>query len=245
LQHEYASKYKELNYLINNAGIMALPEYKTSTDGYELQFAVNHIGHFYLFRLLENVLIKSKGRLISLSSRAHRRTTFDVYEAFLNTNDAPSEKDYDPWINYGIAKTSNILFGREVDRRYKDKGITACSLHPGWINTELARNLEIKLSQIPMILKMFLNIPFYMDNKKSIPQGAANTLRCVSLTNSELRGGHYYHNCNSGRDAGKLQGAAKTSLQKGYENYEKESIEGRLWTLSEKLITDKGFKLIL
>ena len=190
-------------------------------------------------------MIKSKGRLISLSSVAHRRTTYDEFVAFLNTNNAPSEKDYEAWNNYGIAKTSNILFAREVYRRYKDKGVTACSLHPGWVDTELSRNMKVELSQLPMILKMVFNVAFFMDNKKSIPQGAANTLRCVSLSDSELKGGHYYHNCNSGRDSGQLVGAARKSLETGYEDYDRDSIESRLWTLSEKLITDKGFKLTL
>lgn len=242
---EFTAKYKEINYLINNAGIMALPQYKTSTDGYELQFAVNHIGHFYLTNLLLPTIIKSKGRIVVLSSVAHRRSSFDEYDSFLNTNDAPSATNYNPWLNYGISKTSNIFFSRELYRRYGDQGITTCSLHPGWVDTELARNMKISVGDIPLLLKMLFNVPFYIDNKKSISQGAATTLRCVSLNDTEIRNGQYYHNCKPAQDFGKLESAAKDSLNKQYQNYEKESLESRLWILTEKLITDKGFKLTL
>jgi len=247
---EFVSKHKQLNYLINNAGIMGLPEYKTSTDGYELQFAVNHIGHFYLGRLLLPTLVKSKGRVISLSSTAHVRCSYRIFDDFLqeamkNTS-GPAEQNYDPWINYGIAKTANVLFARELHRRYNKDGVTACSLHPGWVSgSELARNLKITLSDLVSMLPRFLRISFFMDNFKTLSQGAATTLRCVSLRDDEVKGGHYYHNCRSGVDAGVVRGAVKEVFSRQYNDFETESLDARLWTLSENLITQKGFKLTL
>ena len=84
-----------------------------------------------------------------------------------------------------------------------------------------------------------------MQNKKTVPQGAATTLRCVSMTDAEIQGGHYYVNCVSGNDAGKLQGAAKESLSKQYDDYDRDSLEAKLWKLSEILVTERGFKMTL
>jgi len=236
-----------LDYLILNAGIMALPEYKLSADGYEMQFAVNHLAHFYLTMLLMPLLIENKGRVISLSSTAHRFINHFGYQQFLKDGiqkkQGPSEERYNQWRNYGLSKVSNILFAREVHRRYADKGVTACSCHPGAIpGSELGRNVVPGIGMLLMAFKLMLNLRFLMENFKTLDQGAATTLRCVSLTDSELRGGHYYTNCQSGRDKGKLKAAGKI---RKYENYEEESSEVNLWKLSETLITQKGFAMKL
>eukprot|EP01084_Bolivina_argentea_P280305 479345_1 len=240
----------KLNYLINNAGIMALPTFSVTSQGYEKQFGVNHLSHFYLTQLLLPMIQKSKTRIINVSSLAHRQTSYDCYNSFLNkalkNNNGPAKEDYASWINYGISKTSNILFSRELQRRYGKDGVIAVSLMPGAImGTELSRNVKFNgMSTVVLMLNMF-NIKFIFDNMKSVSEGAATTLRCVSMNDDEIKGGHYYHNCRSGRDFGKLEGAAKMSLSMEYSDYEKESIEGRLWTLSEQLIVQKGFKLTL
>eukprot|EP00484_Ammonia_sp_Unknown_P017307 CAMPEP_0197031442 /NCGR_PEP_ID=MMETSP1384-20130603/10446_1 /TAXON_ID=29189 /ORGANISM="Ammonia sp." /LENGTH=447 /DNA_ID=CAMNT_0042460969 /DNA_START=34 /DNA_END=1377 /DNA_ORIENTATION=- len=248
-------KYSSLNYVINNAGIMALPEYKASTEGYELQFAVCHLGHFYLIQLLMPTIIASKGRVICVASGAHADVTYDYFsETFLNKGlkqkDGPTRADYHFWRNYAIAKACNVLHARELHRRYGAQGITTCSLHPGLVTgTELGREGgmgSMGCSDSLTFVKDYGNLSWALDNAKQIPLGAATSLRCVSLSDGEICSGFYYHNCRPGHDY-RLKGAAKESLQRNRKcrDYERESIEGRLWTLSEELITQKGFALDL
>lgn len=120
----------KLNILINNAGIMACPQSKTK-DGFESQFGTNHLGHFYLFQLLKDLLLKSstpkfQSRVISLASMAHLwgQVRFD-------DPNFEQEGSYNEWAAYGQAKTANIYFASEVERRYGSKGLHALSLHPG------------------------------------------------------------------------------------------------------------------
>ena len=238
---------KSIDYLILNAGIMAVPEFKTSTEGYELQFAVNHCGHFYLTVLLMDKLIADQSRIIAVASVTHGWCTESEYEHFLvegiKKKDGPLKKDYEKWVNYGISKCSNILFARELHRRYKDKGIIAVSAHPGVIGaTGLNEEVEMDASTRKLVYKYMLTPSWYLNEVKNIDQGAATTLRCVSMTDSEIKGGHYYVNCRSGTDDGWLREAAVVSA---YEDYEKESNEARLWNLTETLITQKGFLLKL
>ena len=110
-----------LHVLIANAGVMACPQGKTS-DGFETQFGTNHLGHFvFVNRLVPLLLRGAPARIVSLSSAGHRFS--DV-----NLDDPNFERTpYDPWAAYGRAKTANILFAVELDRRLKD---AACAPPP-------------------------------------------------------------------------------------------------------------------
>eukprot|EP01084_Bolivina_argentea_P077028 139654_1 len=237
----YTTKYKQLNYLINNAGVMAFRSFIESKDGYEKQFAVNHIGHFYLTQLLLEILLKNKTRIIVLSSTVVNWITFKQYNNFLNKSlknkCGPLIEDYGIMKNYEFSKVANILFVREFNRRYEKHGIIAVSLHPGVINTNISQHFDVKLSDIPGLLR-FLTLPFNMENRKNMSQGAATTLRCVSMSNDEIVGGEYYFNCQSAIKYNRLKGAAKPRIYKDYEN---NSLEIKLWNLTELLIKQKGF----
>ena len=114
---------------------MATPQGKTK-DGFETQFGTNHIGHFYLFQLLKPTLLASStpdftSRVVSVSSFGHRGGP-------IRFHDYNFEKEaYNPWVSYGQAKTANIYFANEIERRYGSKGLHATSLHPGGISTGL------------------------------------------------------------------------------------------------------------
>ena len=82
------------------------------------------------------------------------------------------------------------------------------------------------------------------DHNKTVSQGAATTLRCVSMTDAEIQGGHYYVNCNSGRDNGYLMGACLDAMSR-YRDGDEKSMGVRLWKLSEALITQRGFAMSL
>ena len=128
-----------IDILINNAGIMALPERTLSQDGFEMQFAVNHLGHFLLTNLLlDRIKEAPSARIINVSSKGHIRGNLD----FDNLN---SEKSYVPWVTYGTSKLANILFTHSLAKRLEGTGVTANSLHPGAIMTELGRHLTISM----------------------------------------------------------------------------------------------------
>jgi len=176
-----------LHYLILNAGVMACPYTKTQ-DGFELQFGTNFLGHYLLANLLVPRLLEgAPSRVVSVSSSGHclGDIRFDDYNF--------EKGDYNPWIAYGQSKTGNILFAVEFNRRYKDKGITANSLHPGSIITELQRHLDggFKVEQVKS-LPGFAEALAYASPQgyKTVEQGAATTLY-AALAPETAEGGKY------------------------------------------------------
>lgn len=113
-----------LNILICNAGVMACPKMYTS-DGFEMQIGVNHLGHFLLTNLLLDLLkAGSPSRVIVVASVAHTWGT-------INRDDLMSEKSYKKYTAYGQSKLANILFAFELGKRLEGTGVTAYSCHPG------------------------------------------------------------------------------------------------------------------
>ena len=129
---EFASTVAQpIDILINNAGIMAIPR-RLSADGFELQFATNHLGHFALTGLLLPHLLKANNpRVTTVSSQAHRMGR-------MNFEDLMGEKKYNPWTAYGQSKLANLLFTSELSRRAVSTNLTATAAHPGYSNTNLA-----------------------------------------------------------------------------------------------------------
>ena len=183
----FLSQSEKLNVLINNAGVMATPEGRT-TDGFETQFGTNHLGHFLLFQLLKPALLASStpdfnSRVVSVSSVGHR--TGEV-----RFGDFNFEKDaYNPWLAYGQAKTANIYLANEIDRRYGPQGLHAWSLHPGGIMTDLQRHTD------PEMMKKYQNDPVARNYFKSVPQGAATSVWAAVAKEIEGKGGKFLSNC--------------------------------------------------
>ncbi|MEU9128422.1 oxidoreductase [Kitasatospora sp. NPDC048540] len=119
-----------LDVLVNNAGVMAIPEARTA-DGFEMQFGTNHLGHFALTNLL---LPQITGRVVTVASNAHRRPGVDI-----DFDDLNSEKSYRPWRAYQQSKLANLLFTRELQHRLAAAGspVTAHAAHPGYAATNL------------------------------------------------------------------------------------------------------------
>lgn len=178
-------------------------------------------------------------RVINLSSTAHRYTAsysqlLEIFERCKETRTfmGDYEKNYSAWFNYGISKTSNISFSRELQKRMKGE-LIAVSLHPGGVNTGLGQYLGLK--DVLMFLRMLiLNPSFYYKNMKSLEvHGAACSLRCVSIPDDEISKGSYYMNCDEGDD--KLVGAAAEN--------DGGKLDAALWELSQILIEEKGYSL--
>jgi NAD(P)-dependent dehydrogenase (short-subunit alcohol dehydrogenase family) len=124
-----------LDVLVNNAGIMALPEIHRTKEGWELQFATNHLGHFALALRLHDALAEAgDARIVAVSSNAHRVSPV-VFEDLMF-----ERRPYEAWSAYGQSKTANVLFVVEAARRWAADGITANALMPGGIRTGLQRH---------------------------------------------------------------------------------------------------------
>ena len=176
--------------VIANAGVMATP-FGLTADGFETQFGTNHLGHFVLVNRIAP-LIREGGRLINLSSLGHRYSNVDLDDP--NFERAP----YDPWIAYGRSKTANILFAVAFDRRHRDQGVHATAVHPGVIQTELARHVDF--SQIQKIIEQ-RNQQLAAEGKapfqwKSTAQGAATSVWASVVALADEIGGRYCEDCH-------------------------------------------------
>lgn len=171
-----------LDALICNAGIMALPKLEKA-HGYELQFFTNHIGHFILATGLLDVLTDD-GRLVMLSSGAH---TMAPKEG-IQFDNLSGDRDYKPWTAYGQSKMANLLFAKEVARRFVGTKKTANAVHPGVIRTNLARSM-------PSFQQMAFGLvgPLVL---KSVGQGAATQTYVAVHPATATISGAYFADCN-------------------------------------------------
>lgn len=179
-----------VNILINNAGIMGVPNLQLTNDGFEAQFATNYLGHFLLFVLLKPALIVSttpefSSRVVNVSSSAARSvdlTTSDNYNF--------EKTEYDPNIAYAQSKLAMISMANHIERRYGHKGLHATSLHPGGIATNISQHVNPEVvAMIIERLKTGANI------LKSAEQGAATTVIAAIGKEWENKGGKYLENC--------------------------------------------------
>jgi NAD(P)-dependent dehydrogenase (short-subunit alcohol dehydrogenase family) len=172
-----------LDVIIANAGVMATPEGRT-VDGFETQFGTNHLGHFVLVNRLRPLLGGGPGRIVILSSSAHRFS-----DVVLDDVDS-AETPYDPWQAYSRSKSANALFAVELDRRGREAGLRACAVHPGTVVTELPRHLtaEVIASMPPERGPRGVTL-------KSIPAGAATTVWAGFVADADAIGGRYCEDC--------------------------------------------------
>jgi NAD(P)-dependent dehydrogenase (short-subunit alcohol dehydrogenase family) len=202
-----------LHVLINNAGVMALPEQRTP-QGWEMQFATNHLGHFALAVGLRPALAAAGGaRIVSVSSSAHQLSPVvfdDIHFAF---------RPYDPILAYGQSKTANVLFAVGASRRWAGDAITANALMPGAIATNLQRHVGGMKTPVEL--------------RKTPEQGAATTvLLAVSPLLAGI-GGRYFVDCNEALPVGR-----RTSDMSGVAPYALDSENAdRLWDVSTRLLS--------
>jgi len=177
--------------LINNAGVMAMP-YEETQDGFQSQFGVNHLGHFYLTNLLKPRLQEApSARVINVASTAHRFSSVQFDD--ISGKDTWYTGHSGRWYAYGQSKTCNILFAKQIHNQWKEKeglDISAFSLHPGAIaDTELKRNLPN-----PVVWGMTVGSKLFAF--KSIPQGAATSIYCAVAPELEKESGKYFSDSN-------------------------------------------------
>ncbi|KAM7201068.1 NAD(P)-binding domain protein [Rhypophila sp. PSN 637] len=130
-----------IDVVVNNAGIMATP-FRLTEDGYESQFATNHLGHFLFTNLIMPKILASKSpRVVNIASDAHRFSPIRWGDIHFNRPDKDGEeskpKYYNKWRAYGQSKTANMLYTLSLAEKLGEKGLQAYSLHPGVIQTNL------------------------------------------------------------------------------------------------------------
>lgn len=211
-----------LHLLINNAGIMATPELHTP-QGWELQFATNHLGHFALATGLLPALVSAGGaRIVSLSSAGHTRSPVVFDDIHFR------RRPYDPFLAYGQSKTANILFAVEASRRWAEHGITVNAVMPGAVRTEGVANLKLTAEQIAQAQATRANAPetFW----KTPEQGAATSVLLATSPLLEGVGGRYFEDSQEagGHVPGTMSGVAAYALDPEQAS--------RLWTVSEALL---------
>ncbi|XP_072364904.1 retinol dehydrogenase 12-like [Scyliorhinus torazame] len=169
-------EYQQLHILINNAGVMMCPYSKTA-DGFELQFGVNHLGHFLLTYLLIDLIKQSApSRIINVSSTAHKMGSIQF-------DDLNSEKSYNSVKAYAQSKLANIMFTTELAQKLKGTGVVVFSLHPGVVRTNLARHLNPAARFGLAVLRPFT---------KSPSTGAETSIYCAVANGLEEETGQYF-----------------------------------------------------
>lgn len=175
--------------IIANAGVMATPSGRT-VDGFDVQFGTNHLGHFALINRIERLLADG-GRLVVLSSQAHRVADVDL-------DDPNFERQaYDPFVAYGRSKTANSLFAVEFDRRHRGRGIRAASVMPGNSITDLPRHFSQEDLQglFETVGKARAEAGLPPAELKEIPQAAATSVWAAVVADKDEIGGHYLEDC--------------------------------------------------
>jgi NAD(P)-dependent dehydrogenase (short-subunit alcohol dehydrogenase family) len=214
----FFERFAELHVLINNAGVMACPQGRT-TDGFETQFGTNHLGHFLLTGLLQPALVAAgSARVVALSSRAHHRSPVVFDDWNYNT------RSYDKWVAYGQSKTANVLFAVELDRRLAEHGVRAVAVHPGVIMTDLARHLGpddfAAVQQRSPDELVF----------KTVPAGAATSVYAATAPELDGQGGCYLEDCH-------VAPIDDTSTSQGVRSFALDPVAAqRLWAISEEAV---------
>lgn len=178
----FRKKHDSLHFLFNNAGLFRIPQFQKDKRGYELQFGVNHLGHFQLTGRLWPALKNAHGaRVITLSSIGHRTGK-------LNLDDLDFEKQpYDKQLAYARSKTANSLFAVHLDRIGQDHNIRSFAVHPGAILTDIFRYMSEEEQQAWRQRVTEFKTP---------QQGAATSVWCALSPQLQDKGGVYCEDCD-------------------------------------------------
>jgi NAD(P)-dependent dehydrogenase (short-subunit alcohol dehydrogenase family) len=204
LSKDIYAKYEHIDVLINNAGLIIAPR-KTTVDGLEYTFALNHLGYFLLTGLLLDLLIAGKSaRIINVSSQAHQ-------SGQIHFDDLMLERNYSAMKAYSQSKLANVLFTYELAKKLKGTGITVNCLHPGAVRSNFGMEL-------PGLMKVILLIarPFLINSRK----GAITPIYLASSPEVEGVTGKYY---------------IKKQLTMSSRESNDEEVAGKLWEVSEQL----------
>jgi NAD(P)-dependent dehydrogenase (short-subunit alcohol dehydrogenase family) len=182
---ELLGRIDRLDLLVNNHGV-TLARRQTTPDGYEATFAINHLGYFHLTGLLLPRLRATPGaRIVSVASEAHKFGALEL-------DDLHSERRYGAMRVYGKSKSANILFTRELARRYGSPQLTINCVHPGGVATNLGAGQGPLLSALQRVVMLFMKTP---------EQGAQTSIYAATSPEAAGKQGAYYADCRERRPA--------------------------------------------
>ncbi len=216
---QFAQQYKSLDILVNNAGVMHLP-YRTTADGFEMQFGTNHLGHFALTGLLLPVILQTpKARVVTISSGLH-------HSGHINFDDLNGKSNYNEYKAYSQSKLANLLFTYELQRKFKAHGSDAMAVaaHPGYSAT----NLQFGAARMTgsMLRERMMQVANGI-LAQSAAMGALPTL--FAATSPTLHGGEYI-----GPKGFQEMRGYPVVVKSNAESYDV-SVAQRLWAVSEQL----------
>ena len=224
----FLADHASLNGLINNAGVMNTPKGKTK-DGFETQFGTNHLGHFLLTELLKPALAATEGaRVVCLSSCYHDKAMGREGDIHFDDLHFDNEK-YDGWKAYAQSKLANLLHAKELARRWEGTGVTAVSVHPGWVRTNLARHsmpVWLQNTVIRPLLKMAGMIEPW--------EGAQTSLHAVLADDVSAHQGEFYSQLGLYRD--KAHNGGGWPMVSPNPAAHDDAKAARLWDVSEELV---------
>lgn len=182
----FAEKHDRLDALVNNAGVMNTPEGKT-VDGFETQFGVNHLGHFLLTELLLDTLKKSApSRIVCVASAAHAGMSGKVAELHLDDLDF-ERRGYDPTLSYNQSKLAMVIYARHLAGRLEGTGVSAFSVHPGWVRSNLIKHT------MPTWVQNWVMRPFGgLMGLMGPEEGAQPQLHCLLDDDAPKHSGEFY-----------------------------------------------------
>ena len=216
---EVRGNQRRLDALINNAGVMAIPQ-RCTVDGFEMQFGTNHLGHFALTGLLLPLLLRTPdARVVTVASGIHVRGK-------INFDDLQSTNSYSAWRAYAQSKLANLLFTYELQRKLEATGspVSALAVHPGYASTGLqAVGPTMAASQSKQVMMRFANRVF----AQSAVMGALPS--AYAATSPRAHGGEY---CGPGGFLGQHGYPKKVASSSASHD---RAIAARLWQVSEDL----------
>ncbi|CAD5118033.1 DgyrCDS6773 [Dimorphilus gyrociliatus] len=189
---EYKQEEERLDILLNNAGMMK-PTSKSTQDGFETIMATNHLGHFLLTNLLMELLIKcAPSRIVNVSSTAHYSGTDMMFNDFHVKRGCCRPSTY---FLYSRSKAANVMFTRELHRRFSESGVTSYSCHPGIVKTNLTSTISCGDDCCFLFFTKCLLNPDRISYVKTATQGAQTPIYCCVQSGIESESGSYFMEC--------------------------------------------------
>lgn len=222
---QVAGEVEGVDVLVNNAGVMAIPQRQTTAQGFEMQLGTNHLGHVALSARLAPAL-RPGARVVGVSSTAHRFGRIDL-------DDLQKERSYSPWSAYGQSKLANLLYGWELDRRAREAGwdVLGLTAHPGYSATNLQTSTsgpssggKGRLQTLGM--RLANRVVAQSDARGALPQ-------LYAATSPEAEGGGFY--CPDGFNE-QRGWPTEAKPAKAARANRTDGTAARLWERSEELV---------
>ena len=221
--------FDRLDGLVNNAGVMNTPK-QTTADGFEMQIGVNHLGHFLLTELLLDLLKRSApSRIVNVSSCFHDKAM--GRDGDVKVDDLFYERrKYDGWEAYAQSKLANLLHAKGLAKRLEGTGVTAVSVHPGWVRTNLAKH------SMPLWVQDYVLRPFLRLGGMIEPwEGAQTTLHCLLADDVPQHAGAFFSQTGTYRD--KSANGGGWPLRSPNPKANDDALVEALWKKSEALVS--------